>query len=242
MFSGGACSWATAMRVKERHPGEEIVLLFADTLIEDEDLYRFLIDAERQLGLPVTRISDGRTPWEIFKHKRWIGNTQLAHCSLLLKKEMLDKWIGEHCDPARTIQHFGADWTEMHRVNLQRKSKPGYRIEAYMTEAPYMTKQDILRWMSKCELRPQRLYEMGFHHGNCGGFCVKAGQAHFALLLKTMPERYAFHENKERELRAFLDKDNTILKGQTLEAFRLKIEAQEPIDEFDFGGCGCALE
>ena len=38
MFSGGVGSWAAAKRVVERHGTEGVVLLFADTLIEDEDL------------------------------------------------------------------------------------------------------------------------------------------------------------------------------------------------------------
>ncbi len=61
-------------------------------------------------------------------------------------------------------------------------------------------------------IAPPRLYAMGFPHNNCGGFCVKAGQAHFALLLRTMPERYAYHEAKENELRAELGWRQTILR------------------------------
>ena len=45
MFSGGAGSWMTAKRVAEKHGTDNLILLFADTLIEDEDLYRFLDEA-----------------------------------------------------------------------------------------------------------------------------------------------------------------------------------------------------
>lgn len=45
MFSGGVCSWATAKRVVERHGTGRLGLVFADTLMEDEDLYRFLVEA-----------------------------------------------------------------------------------------------------------------------------------------------------------------------------------------------------
>ena len=41
-YSGGLCSWATAKRVVEKHGKENVLLLFTDTLIEDEDLYRFI--------------------------------------------------------------------------------------------------------------------------------------------------------------------------------------------------------
>lgn len=45
MFSGGVGSWSAAKRVVERHGTENLYLLFTDTLIEDEDLYRFLVES-----------------------------------------------------------------------------------------------------------------------------------------------------------------------------------------------------
>ncbi len=47
MFSGGAGSWAAAKRIAAR----PLTLLFADTLIEDGDLYRFLDDAAADVGV-----------------------------------------------------------------------------------------------------------------------------------------------------------------------------------------------
>lgn len=44
MFSGGVGSFAAADRVVGQH-GRDVTLVFADTLIEDADLYRFLIEA-----------------------------------------------------------------------------------------------------------------------------------------------------------------------------------------------------
>src|SRR5690348_12113868 len=43
MFSGGVGSFAAADRVVRQH-GRDVTLLFADTLIEDADLYRFLVE------------------------------------------------------------------------------------------------------------------------------------------------------------------------------------------------------
>lgn len=44
MYSGGLVSWAAGKRTVERYGREQTRLLFADTLIEDEDLYRFVIE------------------------------------------------------------------------------------------------------------------------------------------------------------------------------------------------------
>lgn len=57
MFSGGAGSWAAAKRVAERHGTDNLKLLFADTLGEDADLYRFLIEgAGNVYGIDTTTL------------------------------------------------------------------------------------------------------------------------------------------------------------------------------------------
>jgi hypothetical protein len=93
------------------------------------------------------------------------------------------------------------------------------------------------------------LYAAGFPHNNCGGFCVRAGQAQFRQLLQIMPSRYAYHEAQEAKLRDHLGKDVAILrdrrggttKPMTMQEFRERIEAEEaPASEDDgWGGCGC---
>lgn len=97
-------------------------------------------------------------------------------------------------------------------------------------------------------IRPPRLYEMGFQHNNCGGFCVKAGHAHFKLLYREMRARYMLHEKREEQFREHTGKDVAILRdrrggetiGFSLKRFREeKLDGDGTIDELDFGGCGC---
>jgi len=121
-YSGGIGSWYTAKRVIEQHGKENVVLLFTDTLIEDEDLYRFLDDTEKDLGVPVTRIADGRTPWQVFKDVRWLGNSRLAQCSHILKQKPAEKWIKANYKPDECVLYLGIDWTEEHRTNAPRRN------------------------------------------------------------------------------------------------------------------------
>jgi len=66
-YSGGIGSFAVADIVKDRlQKREKMVLLFADTRMEDEDLYRFLVDSSQYLNCPIIRLQDGRDPWEVF--------------------------------------------------------------------------------------------------------------------------------------------------------------------------------
>lgn len=256
LFSGGVGSWMAARRVKAWYGIKDMTLLFTDTLIEDEDLYRFIEQAAHNIGAPLIWISEGRDPWQVFFDRRMMGNTRNDPCSMVLKRELADKWISDRYEPNECILYVGIDWSEINRFEGDsnklglRKRKLPYIYEAPLTKPPYLTKTDMIDELKSLGIKPPRLYEMGFPHNNCGGFCIKAGQAQFKLLLKNFPERYKFHEDKERQFRDFIGKDVSILRDRvggpvkplTLERHRLNIEAQNPIDELDFGGCGCFVD
>ncbi len=250
-FSGGFGSWAAASRLRqELGLDERIVLLFTDTLIEDEDLYRFLDEAADNVAGELVRIAEGRTPWEVFKDERLIGNTRADPCSKILKRQMSRKWVKANCDPDRTTLYFGITIDEEHRFTRLAPHWDPYKVRAPMCEEPYLllAGEDRIQMMRDAGLEPPRLYKMGFPHNNCGGFCVKAGQAHFANLFHKMPERYLHHERKESEFREWIGKDVSILrdrrggvtKPMTLRTLRQRIETEPAqVDLFDWGGCGC---
>jgi hypothetical protein len=250
MFSGGVGSWAAAKRVAERHGTENLTLLFTDTLIEDEDLYRFLHEAAANVGVPVTTIADGRDPWQVFRDVRYIGNTRTDPCSMHLKRNLADAWISERFAPDEVVVYVGIDWSEEHRYARLAPRKIPYRYEAPLLDPPLLGKGEMLDLLRGEGIEPPRLYGMGFAHNNCGGFCIKAGQGHFALLLEQMPERYLEHERKEQELREFLGKDVAILRDRrggrtrpmTLKALRERLQRGDAVDRHDHGGCGCFLD
>jgi 3'-phosphoadenosine 5'-phosphosulfate sulfotransferase (PAPS reductase)/FAD synthetase len=252
-YSGGALSWAAAMRTVERHGRENTTLLFTDTSMEDEDLYRFLADSVTHLGLPFVRLVDGRTPWDVYRDERLIGNSRMDPCSKVLKRKLAQAWLRENAPGAALV--FGIDWTEMHRLDglRERYGKMGHAVEAPMCDAPWMTKGDVFRWMKAEGLRPSRMYDFGFAHDNCGGYCCRAGAGHFLNLLRVLPDRYAVHEGKEQDMREFLGKDVSVLRDRanggtkplTLRELRERHEAgDKTLSLFDdeIGGCGCFVE
>lgn len=247
MYSGGIGSWAAAKRVIQAHGKENVILLFTDTLIEDEDLYRFLDETSAEMGVELVRIADGRTPWEVYRDERFLGNSRLAPCSHELKQKPARKWIEEHFAPDECVLYLGIDWTESHRIAAPTKNWLPYTVKFPMAEEPYVTKDEMLTELERLGIRRPRLYEMGFVHNNCGGFCCRAGQGHFANLLKQLPDRFAQCEANEEAIRQYLGKDVTILKktrkGVTgpysLRELREDIERKQPVDMTDIGGCGC---
>ena len=247
MFSGGIGSWAAAKRVAEKHGVDELTLLFADTLMEDEDLYRFVEEGAANIGGRLVRVAEGRDPWQVFHDERYLGNSMADPCSKILKRAFLRKWLKQNCDSAVTTVYLGIDWTEVNRLEAARDRWRPWNCEAPLCEQPLLAKHELLSLLDDEQIRPPRLYELGFPHNNCGGFCIKAGQAHFRLLLETLPERFAVHERKEEELSDYLGKKVTILrdrrggatKPMSLKEFRIRIEGHQEIDQLEWGGCGC---
>tara|TARA_R100000458_G_C8199523_1_gene190494 strand:- start:14 stop:811 length:798 start_codon:yes stop_codon:yes gene_type:complete len=239
-------SFFAAKRVKEKHGNENLKLLFTDTKYEDEDLYRFLREGAEYLGGDLVWIEEGRDPWEVFKDVRFLGNSRIDPCSRVLKRDLAKKWVHENYpDPSTAILYLGMNWDEGHRLERSQRFWAPYQVESPLMEKPWLERRLMMSELDHLGIFPPRLYEMGFPHNNCGGFCIKAGQAHFRLLLRELPEKYAEVEQKEEEMRQLLDKDVSILKDRrggttkplTLKEFRNR--ETKDCDLFEWGGCGC---
>ena len=253
MYSGGACSYMAAKRVVERHGKDGVVLLFADTLIEDPTLYEFLDQSSEKLGLELIKIADGRTPFEVFEDVKFLGNSRVDPCSKILKRELLNKWRKDNCDVDTCVTHFGLDFNEQHRYKRVAERHAPWKVAAYMTEKPIVTKEMMLEEIKADGLVPCDLYNHGFSHANCGGGCIKSGIAQFTQLLNTHPDRFEVWEKAEQKMRKLLGKDVSILRSMkngvrsnlTLTDLRLRITGGDQLtfeESCDWGGCGCAVD
>jgi len=266
MFSGGIGSWAAAKMVAAKYGTENLYLVFTDVkgsaesihIGEDEDTYRFIDDAVKNIGGTYIYINEGRDIWEVFKDKKFLGNSRLAHCSFDLKQKPARKWLNENCDPEDTTVYVGIDWTEIHRLPAIVKNYKPYKAVAPLAEPyyhretrMYFDKPELIEWAESEGLKTPRLYSLGFSHNNCGGGCVRAGQAQFKKLLEIMPERFAMWEEKEQEIIKHIGKDVSILTDMKdgvkrplpLIELRRRVEDQpQLVDDLDLGGCGCFFE
>lgn len=257
MFSSGVGSWAAARRVADEHGTDNLFLVFADVkgfnpsphAGEDEDNYRFLKEAAEDIGGELVWLSEGRDVWQVFKDQRFIGNTRVSNCSRTLKQEVARAWLDENCCACHTVVYVGIDWSETHRLAAVKEHHKPFIVRAPLCGPPYVDKRRHFADLETRGIKVPRLYEMGFPHANCGGFCVRAGQGQFLKLLTEMPERYAYHEQKEQEIREHLGKDVAILRDRrggktrplTLQEFRERQGSLE-VDENDMGGCGCYVD
>ena len=250
-FSTGVASAEVAWRVVAEHGADDVVLLTADTKAEDEDNWRFGQEVADRLGCEWVRIADGRTPMQAGRDERCVPNNRMAVCSKILKRQLLERYRNEHYDPAGCIEYIGYDWTESHRVEAARRHWAPWTVDCPLTRPPILWKQQLFALFRERGIEPPRLYGYGFQHANCGGACVRGGQAQWSLLLQVNRARYLDWEAEEQATRDLLGKDVSILRDRadgtskplTLAAFRERIERQPSMfDADDWGACGCLMD
>lgn len=247
-FSTGAGSAEVAWRVVVEHGAASVILITADTMVEDADNWRFAEEVVDRLGCEWVRLADGRTPMQVGRDHRVVPNNRMAVCSRVLKRELIRKHMDASYDPAESTVYLGFDWTEPERHDRSIAHWAPWHIESPLLAPPYVSKPDLLDLFRSRGIEPPALYSQGFAHANCGGACVRGGQAQWANLLRVNRPRYLEWEADEDQTRTELGADVSILRDRTkgtlrpltLAAFRHQIDAQPSMfDADDWGACGC---
>ncbi len=252
MFSGGKGSYIAASRAVARYGAGNVVLLFADTLVEDEDVYHFIEAAAAHIGSALVRIADGRTPFEVFRDRRFLGNSRQANCSQDLKVKPCRSWVTDNA-PADAVIVVGIDWMEEHRIGAIITGYAPRKVWAPLCDKPYLLERDMLEVVRQAGLPLPKSYAEGFTHANClQQGCVRGGLSYWKHYLRVRPELYAKTEQAEEELRTHLGKPVTMLKRTrnnvteylTLKELRLEIAMQPNLIDvdYDWGGCGCFID
>lgn len=253
-FSTGAASAEVAFMVAEQYGTDRLVLITADTRVEDEDNWRFAIDVVRALpGATWTMLCDGRTPMQAGRDARCVPNNRMAVCSKVLKRELIRAHLDDTYDPAEAIVYLGYDWFEADRIDSAAAHWLPWRVEnPLFGRKPAMDKVQLLDHMRDVRgIEPPRLYKTGAPHANCGGCCVRGGQDEWRRVLFHNRPRYLEWEDEEETTRRMLGKDVSILRDRrskrdkegvalSLRDFRERLEVDATLfDADDKGACGC---
>lgn len=202
-LSGGLASAIAAERLIERYGRDAVGLWFADTLYEDEDLYRFLGDVMARWGGLLYWFTDGRTPLEVAAEKKLIPCNMAAPCSYELKVKPYRQFI--QAMPLLPVVCIGLDHWEKKRLKSVKASYAA-AVSAATVEYPLLWEIETRPFTEVCRqdwnIEPPRLYTLGFKHNNCGGRCVRQGAGEWQRLGRFFPERYAGCEEWEEEQRA----------------------------------------
>lgn len=254
--SSGAASALCLFRVLERYGRQNTRAVFADTLGEDPDNYRFLADLERVTDFPITRLCDGRTIWEIFMHHGTITTPgRGCRATWELKRKPLEEYQAAQRLLDETTIHVGFTEDEPDRMVRYREKMAPQPVDFPCVWQPIVWRCDILDELKHRGLTPPRLYAMGYPHANCGGACVLAGNKQWAGVLKDFPDLYAKSEQAEQDFLALLRErdrtEHTILRDRrggtvnnySLRKMREEIESGQKIPDEGWreNTCRCTL-
>lgn len=218
--SGGLTSVEAWERTLARYGPDEVCAVFADvgTVVEngrvvcgeDEDLLRFMGEAEAFLGQKIHRIKSRRYSdiWEVFFGKHCMGNHLIDSCSEHLKRDVVDEWVDSFHPQA--IRVLGFSWLEKSRADKFKAHFPN--SEFPLCRSPFVTNDEIAEKWEARGIRRSRSYELGFSHDNCGGMCVKMGLGQAHDLWRLRPWRYEYAERREQEFRATVNAEATIFR------------------------------
>jgi len=233
-ISSGAGSACAAQMAIEQFGRSNTKLIFMDTQWEDEDNYRFLWDVATFLDMPITVLTEGRTPLEVAKDEHIIPNQKIAPCTHRLKIGKFINYIEAFIDSYDVVVVLGIGANENRRMPApkRRYESIGAKVWYPLATVPYEPKDIIRAW----GVPLPRMYEMGYKHANCGGRCVKQGKRDWRRTLENFPERYAEAEQWETEMRKDERfKDYAMLRDQRggtttalpLSEFRAEIEQRD---------------
>lgn len=199
-FSTGLSSGVTWKRVVDRYGKKAVAVVAMDTLIEDDDNYRYARDMERYMDMSILWIRAGLDPYAVSRAEHVIPNQKLAPCTHRLKIEPFQKYLAVWDEPLTV--HIGFDFSEAHRCAATTKNYTalGYAVDYPLLWKPYEFRpyaQVVREW----GIEPPRMYAMGYTHANCGGRCVKQGKGDWLRTLINFPDRYAESEAWERQMR-----------------------------------------
>lgn len=214
-ISSGAPSALAAIIAIETFGHENVEFVFADTQVEHEDNYRFLVDIEAYTGKAIHGLKEGRTPLEVAEDEHIIPNQKLATCTKQLKIFPIRKFVNQFRYQFRVVMHIGFDMSpkDLQRVPANREGWASVGIESrYLIIENGI--RDVKSELEKRGLKIPYTYSLNFSHGNClgkkagqGRGCVKFGHGDMIKVLKEWPEDY-----KEREAWEFNAIHNYVLR------------------------------
>lgn len=197
-LSSGVPSAVAGDLVLRRYGLENVTMLFADTLVEHKDNYRFLRDLMAYWGVPLVRVADGRTPLELADDKQLIPNQKHAPCTFELKIRPIKDYVTSLQETASPVMVIGMDQKDAKRGRLEAPRKNWGSIGVpviYPIITEGIDPQEYVR--DVMGLEPPAMYRMGYSHANCGGACVKQGKKDWRITLKELPNVYTVYEEWE---------------------------------------------
>ena len=169
---GAASAVATKLAIAENAGRLPIVVARCVVREEHTDNDRFAADCEKWFGVPVLNLIadkyDGSI-YEVFKRRGYISGVKGAPCTLLLKKEVRQRF------ELPTDRHvFGYCAEEQGRWDDFLAANNINAVSPLMDRG--VEHKDCLAMVQDAGIRLPTMYQLGYKHNNCIGCCKATGQ------------------------------------------------------------------
>lgn len=171
-FSSGAASAVASKIAVLKYGAKNVRVVNIPIKEEHEDNYRFALDVERWIGVPVEFLSNKKYPnnscVDVWNDRKYMSGIKGAPCTKILKKETRENWTLIN-KPEQHILGFTFEEKTRHKRFV-------------ITEIPNVipilidneiTKKDCYEIIQKAGIELPEIYKMGYPNANCIG-CVKA--------------------------------------------------------------------
>ncbi|WP_065421013.1 hypothetical protein [Oligella urethralis] len=200
-FSCGAASAvATKLTINQFKDDENYEVVVVRNIVKEEhpDNDRFAKDCERWFGQEIINTINEKydgSIYKVFEKRRYIGSHRGAPCTLLLKKE-----VRERFQSPNDIHVFGFTVDEEHRLErLQDNNNWLKTLDILISRK--LTHADCLGILEKAGIELPVMYKLGYKNNNCIGF-IKGGAGYWNKIRKDFPEVFDHMAKLSRNINA----------------------------------------
>lgn len=236
-FSSGAASAVAAKLTIEKYGKDSVRVVNIPIKEEHEDNYRFALDVEKWLGVPIEFVVNKKYPNSscvtVWNDRRYMSGVKGAPCTKVLKKDVR------------------YDWTEINKPDFHVLGFTSEELIRYnrfiVTEIPNVlpilieaniTKRNCFEIIQKAGIELPEIYKMGYPNANCIG-CVKATSPTYWNHVRNLhPMAFKKRAEQSREIGCRLVR----YKGKRIFLDELPIDAKgRPMKNMNFE-CGIFCE
>lgn len=195
-FSCGAASAVATKLAINSETHREIAIVRCVVREEHPDNDRFAADCERWFDRPIINLMNDEyhgSIYEVIRRRKYISGKDGAPCTLLLKKQLREKF------QLPTDRHvFGYTAEEADRFDSFLDANNIDAVSPLIERG--LKHAETLAIVQDAGIKLPVMYELGYEHNNCVG-CVKAtGAGYWNMIRRDFPERFWMMAGASRAL------------------------------------------
>lgn len=218
-WSGGIASAVVCKLIIDDFGVDNCRIIMIDTLNEDPDTYRFMMDCEEWYGCKIETIRNEKydSIQEVWYEFQSLNVSFGAICSSELKREARLQWQRENDYYA---QAFGFDTDEINRAMSMKLNYSGTK-PIFPLLNRMLSKEECIEMVQEAGIEIPNMYKLGFSNNNCFQTgCVQGGIGYWQKMGREHPGKFDKMAQVEHDLTDMRGEPVTMLKDQSKQAMR----------------------